>query len=74
MFTYTAQILSGLMMLSMVFVMLTMSRAPLRRTYEILTEEPSLKNPENAITEVKDGSVDFENVSFRYSKTAQVIP
>ena len=71
MFTYTAQILSGLMMLSMVFVMLTMSRAPLRRTYEILTEEPSLKNPENAITEVKDGSVDFENVSFRYSKTAQ---
>ena len=71
MFTYTAQILGGLMMLSMVFVMLTMSREPLRRTYEILTEEPSLRNPENPVMEVKDGSVDFENISFRYSKTAQ---
>ena len=71
MFTYTAQILGGLMMLSMVFVMLTMSREPLRRTYEILTEEPALRSPENPVTEVKDGSVDFENVSFRYSKTAQ---
>ena len=72
MFTYTAQILGGLMMLSMVFVMLTMSREPLRRTYEILVEEPTLKNPETPVTEVKDGSVDFENVTFRYSKTAQV--
>ncbi len=71
MFTYTSQILSSLMMLSMVFVMLTMSKAPLRRTYEILTEEPALHSPENALTEVADGSVDFENVSFRYSKTAQ---
>ncbi len=72
MFTYTAQILGGLMMLSMVFVMLTMSREPLRRTYEILTEEPTLKNPEEPVTEVFDGSIDFENVSFRYSKTALV--
>ena len=71
MFTYTAQILTSLMMLSMVFVMLTMSRAPLRRTYEVLTEEPALHSPKNAVTEVADGSVDFENVSFRYSKTAQ---
>ena len=71
MFTYTIQILSGLMMLSMVFVMMTMSRTPLRRCYELLTEEPDLVSPENAVTTVKDGSVDFENVSFRYSETAQ---
>ena len=71
MFTYTTQILSGLMMLSVVFVMMTMSRTPLRRCYELLTEEPDLVSPENAVTTVKDGSVDFENVSFRYSETAQ---
>ena len=71
MFTYTTQILSGLMMLSMVFVMMTMSRTPLRRCYELLTEEPDLVSPENAVTEVPDGSIDFENVSFRYSATAQ---
>ena len=70
MFTYTTQILMGLLMLSMVFVMLTMSRAPMRRCYEILVEQPDLTNPVNAITEVADGSIDFENVSFRYSKTA----
>ena len=70
MFTYTGQILSGLMMMSMVFVMFTMSRAPMRRAYEILTETPDLANPENPVTEVKDGSIDFENVSFRYSKAA----
>ena len=71
MFTYTTQILSGLMMLSMVFVMMTMSRTPLRRCYEILEEKPDLTSPENAITEVPDGSIDFENVSFRYSAAAQ---
>ena len=71
MFTYTTQILSGLMMLSMVFVMMIMSRTPLRRCYEILTEEPDLKSPENAVTEVPDGSIDFENVGFRYSAAAQ---
>ena len=70
MFTYTGQILSGLMMMSMVFVMFTMSRAPLRRAYEILTETPELNSPESPVTEVRDGSIDFENVSFRYSKTA----
>ena len=70
MFTYTTQILSGLLMLSMVFVMLTMSRAPMRRCCEILSEEPRLRSPENAIDEVPDGSVDFENVSFRYSERA----
>ena len=70
MFTYTTQILGGLMMLSMVFVMLTMSRAPMKRCCEILQEEPSLRNPENAVTEVPDGSIDFEDVSFRYSEKA----
>jgi len=71
MFTYTTQILMGLMNLSMVFVMMIMSRTPLRRCYELLTEEPDLTSPENAVTEVADGSIDFENVSFRYSATAQ---
>ena len=70
MFTYTSQILMGLMMLSMVFVMFTMSRAPMQRAYEILTETPALDNPENPVTEVKDGSIDFENVCFRYSQAA----
>ena len=72
MFTYTTQILSSLMMVSMVFVMLTMSRAPLKRCYEILEEQPDLTSPtENAVTEVPNGSIDFENVSFRYSAKAK---
>ena len=72
MFTYTTQILMGLMNLSMVFVMMIMSRTPLRRCYEILTEEPDLTtNADKPVTEVPDGSIDFENVSFRYSATAQ---
>ena len=71
MFTYTTQILSSLMMLSMVFVMMVMSREPLRRCYEILTEEPDLTNPKEAVSTITDGSIDFENVSFRYSATAQ---
>ena len=72
MFTYTTQIFSSLMMFSMVFVMLTMSRAPLKRCYEILVEQPNLTSPEkNAVMEVPDGSIDFENVSFRYSAKAK---
>ena len=71
MFTYTTQILSALMMLSMVFVMMTMSRTPLKRCYEILMEEPDLASPADAVTEVPDGSIDFENVSFRYSAQAK---
>ena len=72
MFTYTTQILSSFMMLSMVFVMLTMSRTPLRRCYEVLVEEPNLTSPESgAVTEVKSGAIDFENVSFRYSESAK---
>ncbi|MCI6956385.1 MAG: ABC transporter ATP-binding protein/permease [Clostridiales bacterium] len=71
MFTYTIQILNSLMMFSMVFVMLTMSRSPLRRCAEILEEEPDLHSPENPVTEVADGSIDFEDVSFRYSENAK---
>ena len=70
MFTYTTQILGGLMMLSAVFVMLTLSRSPMRRTYELLTETPDLVSPENPVMEVKDGSIEFDDVDFRYSKTA----
>ena len=71
-FTYTTQILSSLMMVSMVFVMLTMSRTPMKRCYELLEEQPNLTSPkENAVTEVVDGSIDFENVGFRYSAKAQ---
>ena len=71
MFTYTTQILSSLMMLSMVFVMLIMARAPMRRCAELLDEEPDLVSPENPVAQVKDGSIDFEDVSFRYSAKAQ---
>ena len=71
MFTYTTQILGGLMMLSMVFVMLTMSRTPLRRCAELLAEEPDIVSPQDAVTEVDDGSIEFENVGFRYAAAAQ---
>ena len=71
MFVYTTQILGGLQMLSMVFVMMTMSQTPLRRCSELLSEEPDLVSPAQAVTEVADGSIDFENVSFRYNKEAQ---
>ena len=71
MFTYTGQILSSLMMLSMVFIMLTMSRAPMKRACELLVEEPELRNPEAPVMEVADGSIDFQDVSFRYAKTAK---
>ena len=71
MFTYTTQILTSLMMLSMVFVMTIMARAPMHRCYELLEETPDLTSPEHALKEVKDGSIDFENVSFRYSAKAK---
>ena len=71
MFTYTTQILSALMMLSMVFVMLTMSRTPLRRCSELLAEEADIVSPADPVGEVVDGSIDFENVSFRYSASAK---
>lgn len=66
--TYAIQILSSLMMLSMVFVMITMSRASAERITELLDEESDITSPEDAVTEVQDGSIDFEHVSFSYSK------
>ncbi len=65
--TYAMQILMNLMMISMIFVMLTLSRASAERICEVLAEESDLKNPEHPVTEVKDGSVEFENVSFSYA-------
>ena len=66
--TYIMQILSSLMMVSMVFVMLVMSRASIKRVGEILNEESTLTNPENPIYEVKDGSISFKDVNFSYSR------
>ncbi len=71
MLTYSFQILMSLMMLSMVFVMITMAQESAERIVEVLSEKSTLTSPENAITEVKDGSVDFDNVSFKYSKKAE---
>ena len=70
MFGFTSQILMGLMNLSMVFVMLTMSRTPLRRCAELLSEVPDLTSPADPVTQIPDGAIDFENVSFRYSEAA----
>lgn len=66
--SYAMQILSSLMLLSMIFVMITMAIESGRRIVEILEEVPDLENPENPIMEVKDGSIEFENVSFSYVK------
>ena len=68
---YGMQILMSLMMFSMVFAMIVMSIESARRICEILTEESTLKSPENAATEVADGSIDFDNVSFKYSVNAE---
>ena len=72
MITYGMQILMSLMMLSMIYVMMTMSWESMKRISEVLSEEPSLHSPAEPVTEVADGSVDFENVSFKYSRAAQV--
>ena len=71
MLNYGMQILMSLMMISMIYVMMTMSLESMKRIAEVLNEEPSLRNPENPVMEVKDGSVDFDGVSFKYSKTAR---
>ena len=65
--TYAWQILSSLMMLSFVFVMIIMAQSSAERILEVIEEEPTLKNKEKTVKEVKDGSIKFENVSFRYS-------
>ena len=66
--SYCMSILISLMMLSMIFIMLTMSAASMKRINEVLVEEPDIVNPENPIMEVKDGSIVFKNVNFRYNK------
>ncbi|HOO27845.1 MAG TPA: ABC transporter ATP-binding protein, partial [Lachnospiraceae bacterium] len=68
--TYAMQILMSLMMLSMIFVMIIISRASAERIVEILEEESDLKNPEQPVHTVADGSITFENVTFSYSKEA----
>ncbi len=65
---YCMNILMSLMMLSMVFVMISMSTASVRRIGEVLCEESTIQNPEHPVTEVKDGNVEFRNVSFSYKK------
>ena len=71
MLTYGFMILNSLMMLSMAFTMIAMAGESGRRIVEVLTEESTLKNPENPVTDVKDGSVDFDGVSFKYSAAAE---
>ena len=68
MFTYTMQILMSLMMFSMVIVNIAISRASAERIIEILDEVPNISSPENAITNVKNGEINFENVSFSYNQ------
>ena len=68
--TYSFQILMSLMMVSMIFVMVTMSLESAERIVEVLSEESTLQNPQNPVMEVKDGSIDFDQVSFKYSKKA----
>ncbi len=68
---YGVQILMSLMMLSMIYVMITMSAESAKRICEVLDEEPALKKAENPVTEVKDGSIDLDNVSFKYSEAAE---
>ena len=70
MLTYSFQILMSLMMLSMVFVMITMAAESAERIVEVLTEESTLQSPPDAVETVKDGSIDFDHVSFKYSKKA----
>ncbi len=66
-FTYAVQILMSLMMISMVFVMITLAKSSAERILEVLDEETTIKNPKNPIKEVKDGSIVFENVDFSYA-------
>ena len=71
MLTYGVQILMSLMMLSMIYVMITMSVESVKRICEVLDEKPQLHNPENPVYEVKNGDIDFDNVNFKYSKKAK---
>ena len=70
MLTYGAMILMSLMMISMIYVMMTMSLESVKRIREVLKEEPSITNPENPVMEVIDGSIEFRDVAFKYSENA----
>ena len=70
-FSYVLSVLMSLMMLSMVFVMLTMSLASARRIAQVLHERPDLADPQRPVTQVENGSIDFDQVSFKYSKHAE---
>ncbi len=69
---YSFQMLMSLMMVSMILVTILISTASIKRIAEVLVEESSLTSPENALTDIKDGSVEFENMSFKYSKNAEL--
>ena len=69
--TYSFMILNSLMMISMVFVMITMASESGKRIVEVLDEQSSLTNPANPVFDIADGSIDFNNVSFKYAKTAE---
>jgi ATP-binding cassette subfamily B protein len=71
MLTYGMQIMLSLMMLSLIFVIITISVESIKRVCEVLGEEPAITEPENPVTQVKDGSIDFENVNYRYSKNSE---
>ena len=71
MLTYGIQVLMSLQMLSMIYVIITISVESMRRIYEVLEEKSTLQNPASPVMEVRDGSVDFENVSFKYSEESQ---
>lgn len=70
-FTYVMMIMMNLMMLSMIIVMITISRPAAERITEVLLEKPTIVDPENPITQITDGSIEFKNVSFRYSERAE---
>ena len=72
--SYIMNILMSLMMLSMIFVMLSHSAAAAQRVEEVLSEQPDIVSPENAVMQVKDGSIDFENVAFSYQQTGEGKP
>lgn len=69
--TYNVQILNSIMMLNMIFVMVSISVSGAKRIAEVLKEKPTIKNPDNPIYDIKDGSIEFKNVSFKYSKKAE---
>lgn len=69
--TYGIQMLSSMMMLAMIFVMMSLSIESMRRVYEVLKTESNLTNPENPVMEVKNGDIDFNHVSFKYSNKAE---